>query len=290
MSDFSFKETEKIGLRKMSIFYFDNPIDDCIVLAAETIIEQFLFLSHTEFTKKRGGSDYANIRNIRGGWRKVFHREFDNRDCDSMILTLENSEPSHLQNSRTFIKLHNESSNVYHEIYFQWPVETDWTVICGFIEWVCSLLDVKYASAGYDMAYNVHHYPGSAGQSVRALRDLKYVNSQFTEWGISYCLKAKSEQGIPCPNFIQAFSNTFYSRIEAEHTENMGIHRRFLHNMLFLDILDWAGEQAMEPPFEVIEARYATLYKVLKPLIISYDRPVYLKPDEWVKRQERFQL
>ncbi len=133
MSEFSFKETEKTGLRKMSIFYFDNPIDAPVILATEVIIEQFLFLSHTEFTKKRGGSDYANIRNIRGGWRKVFHREFDNRNCDSMILTLENNEPSHLQNSRAVIKLHNESSNVYHEIYFQWPMETGWTVICGFM-------------------------------------------------------------------------------------------------------------------------------------------------------------
>lgn len=171
-----------------------------------------------------------------------------------MILTLENSESSHLQNSRAFIKLHNESSNVYHEIYFQWSVETEWTVICGFMEWVCSLLDVKYASAGYDMVCNVHHYPGSAGQSVRA------------------------------------FHNAFYSRTTAEHTENMGIYRRFLHNMLFLDILDWTGERATEPPFEVIKARYTALYKILKPLIILYDRPVYLRPDEWVKRQERFEL
>ena len=34
MSDFSFKETEK-GHRKMSIFYFDSPIDDRVILAAE---------------------------------------------------------------------------------------------------------------------------------------------------------------------------------------------------------------------------------------------------------------
>lgn len=51
MSDFTFKETEKIGLRKISIFYFDNQVDDCVILTAETIIEQFLSLSHTEFTK-----------------------------------------------------------------------------------------------------------------------------------------------------------------------------------------------------------------------------------------------
>lgn len=60
--------------------------------------------------------------------------------------------------------------------------------------------------------------------------------------------------------------------------------------MLFWDIFDWTDGQAMEPPFEMIEARYAALYKVLKPLIIPYERPVYLRPNEWVKRQERFEL
>lgn len=63
-----------------------------------------------------------NIRSIRGGWKKVFHREFDNRDCDNMILALENSEPSNLQNSRAVVKLHNESWVKRQERYmlFMW--------------------------------------------------------------------------------------------------------------------------------------------------------------------------
>lgn len=39
MSDFSFKETEETGLGKRSIFYFDNPIEDPVIFAAETITE-----------------------------------------------------------------------------------------------------------------------------------------------------------------------------------------------------------------------------------------------------------
>lgn len=133
MDHLLFEETAKIGLRKSTMLYFDDLIEDETILKLETILEQFLILSRTEFTKKRGGSDRVNIRNLRGCWKTVFHRGFDKRDqADSQCLTLENSSPQHLQTGRAVISLSNRSSNVYQELYFQWPVQTEWSILYNF--------------------------------------------------------------------------------------------------------------------------------------------------------------
>ena len=92
---FGFEETEKMGLRKGVVFYFNDWIDEKIISILEEIVEQFLSLTQAQFTKKRSGENdaYVNRRNIRGGWKKVFHRAFDNFD-DSNILILDNCTPS----------------------------------------------------------------------------------------------------------------------------------------------------------------------------------------------------
>ena len=88
---FGFEETEKMGLRKGIVYYFNDWIDEKIISILEEIVEQFLSLTQAQFTKKRSGENdaYVNRRNIRGGWKKVFHRAFDNFD-DSNILILDN--------------------------------------------------------------------------------------------------------------------------------------------------------------------------------------------------------
>ena len=88
---FGFEETEEMGLRKGVVFYFNDWIDEKIISILEEIVEQFLSLTQAQFTKKRSGENdaYVNRRNIRGGWKKVFHRAFDNFD-DSNILILDN--------------------------------------------------------------------------------------------------------------------------------------------------------------------------------------------------------
>ena len=90
---FGFEETEKMGLRKGVVFYFNDWIDEKIISILEEIIEQFLSLTQAQFTKKYNGenSAYVNRRNIRGGWKKIFHREFDNKSFESAnILILDN--------------------------------------------------------------------------------------------------------------------------------------------------------------------------------------------------------
>ena len=79
---FDFEETEKMGLRKGIVFYFNDWIDEKTISILEGIVERFLFLTQAQFTKKcNGGSDvYVNRRKIRGGWKKVFHQSILHKD------------------------------------------------------------------------------------------------------------------------------------------------------------------------------------------------------------------
>ena len=157
-----------------------------------------------------------------------------------------------------------------------------------FLESVSGLLDLKYASAGYDMASNIFHYHGSVGQVVRALKNLPYVNG-YTEWGPAYRLKVKTQNGIPYPNFIQAFSSEFFSKVQISSAEpHAGLYAKRMHDLWFLDILDHRKGQMAEPYLSEIENRYTALYERLKSMVLLYDRPVYMKADEWANRQNRF--
>lgn len=77
---FGFEETEKMGLRKVVVFYFNDWIDEKIISILEEIVEQFLSLTQAQFTKKRSGENdaYVNRRNIRGGWKKFFIERLTN--------------------------------------------------------------------------------------------------------------------------------------------------------------------------------------------------------------------
>ena len=130
---FGFEETEKMGLRKGIVYYFNDWIDEKIISILEEIVEQFLSLTQAQFTKKRSGENdaYVNRRNIRGGWKKVFHRAFDNFD-DSNILILDNCTPQQLQTIYTCIKLTNyrgSSHFVYSYLYFQFPLDIEWSTV-----------------------------------------------------------------------------------------------------------------------------------------------------------------
>ena len=50
---FHFEETEKFGLRKGIVFYFDDWIEPKTISVLEKTIEEFLLINHAEFTKSR---------------------------------------------------------------------------------------------------------------------------------------------------------------------------------------------------------------------------------------------
>lgn len=286
---FDFEETEQYGLRKGIVFYFDDLIDEEIVTFLEGVIEKFLLMTHAEFTKKRGGNDYPNRRNIRGGWRKIFHREFDNKDFTSaQVLALDNCSPQHLQTIYVLILLSNyrnfDIDSVCSFLYFQCPLDTEWSDIYQFMEDVNHKLNVCYASAGYEMAINVLHYPGSMGYGIRALRDLDYVNSEETEW-INH--RVRSKTGVPCPNFIQILCPDWVKKIDDKVPNDIGA--KLENGKLFLDILNRNSGRMCEPTFEEIESRYQKLYHLLKPILVFPERTRFMKKDDWEKRRKRFE-
>ncbi len=266
------------------VFYFKDWIDEEIVAGLEGITETFLLMTHREFTKKRGTNDYQNIRNIRGGWRKVFHREFDGKDFTcTHYLQFNNCAPQYLQTIHACIALVN-SESIYNYLYFQCPVDTEWSEIYQFMEYINRSLNVLYASAGYEMAINVLHYPGSMGYGIRALKSLKYVNSEESDW---HNLRFDFWFGIPCPNFIQILSPEWAKKVGAEIPD--GIHAKTEKEKLFLDILDRTSGQISEPALETIEVRFQVLYCLLKPLIILPERTRFMKKEDWAKRLRRFE-
>ena len=159
---FGFEETEKMGLRKGVVFYFNDWIDEKIISILEEIIEQFFSLTQAQFTKKRNGKNdaYVNRRNIRGGWKKIFHREFDSKSFESAnILILDNCTSQSLQTIYACVKPSNYKVPpidyfVYSYLYFQCLLDIEWSTIYQFMEYVNGKLTIHYASAGYEMAFH----------------------------------------------------------------------------------------------------------------------------------------
>ena len=233
---FGFEGTEKMGLRKGVVFYFNDWIDEKIISILEEIIEQFLSLTQAQFTKKYNGenSAYVNRRNIRGGWKKIFHREFDNKSFDSSnILILDNCTSQNLQTVYACVKPSNYKAPsidyfVYGYLYFQCPLDIEWRELC--------------------------------------------LSTRF---------------GVPCPNFIQILWPELTQKIESEIPNEL--HGKLVNANLFLDILDRKSGKMLEPTLEQIETRYQKLYWLLKPILVSPERPMFMKKEDWEKRLRRFE-
>ncbi len=118
---------------------------------------------------------------------------------------------------------------------------------------------------------------------MRALNNLKYVNSHYTEWD-ELCLSTRF--GIPCPNFIQILYPEFIQKIGSKISDEL--HAKLVNSHLFLDILDRKSEKMPEPELEQIAVRYQKLYRLLKPVLVSPERSMFMKKDAYEKRLKRF--
>ncbi len=169
---FCFEETEKFGLRKGIVFYFDDWIEQKTICVLEKIIEAFLLMAHAEFTKKRGTNDYPNRRNIRGGWRKVFHREFDDKDfTDTYYLQFDNCAPQHLQTIHTCIALSNSKEQRFIPAILR-------NIVCAILAlWIMLVAPTGWL---YDLWAGVGTEQGQRpGEGVRQLQQQEDVRSFF---------------------------------------------------------------------------------------------------------------
>lgn len=299
------KDKIEYGIRKGIILYFNDIITEQVILIVEDILSEFLTMTNGAFTKKhsfrRDAFTYRNpsgYRNIRGGWNKIFHKEFDGRfndqtDMDGSIIANSSSEGlclsdcdvQHLQCIEADIRLSNFKywRNATSELYFLCETSVSWQKIYDFIVYMSGKLDVQYASAGYEMALNPYCY-NHCLRGYRQLKSLPFVNSYSTEWNY---MRVIDERKIFIPNFLQVLSKEMFWALNS-HMLSENIHIVALENEKWLiDALNHE-EEIKEPPEKELTNRFHILQDFFQPIIIQREKPLYLKPDEWEIRKKRF--
>lgn len=276
----------KYDIRKGIILYLSDWFTPEKVAAVEEVLSRFLAMTGETFTKKRSGtldaypgrSCPSGFRNIRGGWQKIFHREFDGEF--EGVLTLSNCDSEHVQTVHCFLAL----SNCKHwvtassKIYFQFSRSVPWMDVLDFLVYVNQMLEVQYASAGYEMATNPFYFSAPA---IRLLRDLPLVNSYNTEWYFR-----KYDHSIQCPNMIQILSRELTSPLSSPPKDSNITVLSIEGGKQAVHILD--GELLEEPSAEELLARLHTLNIWFQPILLQQEKPMYFKPDAWEIRCRRF--
>lgn len=293
-------ELEKIeyGIRKGVVCCFRDVITDAVLLIVEDILTEFLFMTGGTFTKKHSfRADAATRRNpsgyrsIRGGWRKIYHKEFDNRfapdgaDGSSEGLDLSDCAESRLQTIGADIQLSN--FKYWHKgsswLYFVCPPSVSWQALTDFTQYINEHLDIQYASAGYEMVLNPYCYSRCL-RAYRHMKDLPYVNSFATEW--QYQQTIKDEGRIHTPNFLQILRADTYRALSQPPPP--GIHAAALKGEKWLiDLLDH-GDEIREPPEAELAERFRALQAYFRPILALREKPLYLKPAEWEIRKSRY--
>lgn len=281
-----FEENDKYGIRKSMVFYFYDSMNSEKVKIIEEIIKTYIEQFQSEFNKKRVNDEYE-FKNIRGGWQKIFHKVYDNADFESAnIVEFLGGDGEYLLNHRMYMNLW--EGRLPSILIFECRKLTDWEKIYRFMEYVNELLEVHFASVGYDIAYNPWKSENGP-YSVRNLKSSRILNSYITEWNnMGYILKEKT--GICCPNIIQILNPDFCQKLDMDKISESEIaNMKYVGKNLMIDILDRKDEEFVEPEQCILERRMDSLYQLLKPIVIEYGRMVYLKPDAWEQRMHRFE-
>ena len=288
------EDSVQYGIRKGIILYLADWFTPEKVDTVEEVLSRFLDMTGETFTKKRSGTLDAypgkncpsGFRNIRGGWKKIFHREFDGQfepvpsQNGSGVLSLSNCDGEHLQTVHCFLALYNFKRWVKasSEIYLQFSRSVPWRDVLDFLVYVNQVLDVQYASAGYEMATNPFYFSAPA---IRLLRDMPLVNSYDTEWYFR-----KYDHTIQCPNLIQILSEELLAPLSPPPEEGNITVLPMDGGKQAVHILDGAALE--EPSEEELLARLRTLNMWFQPILAHLDKPMYFKPDAWKIRSRRF--
>ena len=276
----------KYDIRKGIILYLSDWFTPEKVAAVEEVLSRFLAMTGETFTKKRSGtldaypgrSCPSGFRNIRGGWQKIFHREFDGEF--EGVLTLSNCDSEHVQTVHCFLALSNCKRWVTasSKIYFQFSRSVPWGDVWDFLIYVNQMLDIQYASAGCEMATNPFCFHP---QAIRLLRDMPLVNSYDTEWFFR-----KYDCAIQCPNLIQVLSQELLSPLSPLPEDGRISALPMEGGKQLIHILD--GEALEEPGEEELLERLHTLNTWFRPILFQQEKPMYFKPDAWEIRCQRF--
>ena len=164
-------------------------------------------------------------------------------------------------------------------------MDIDWKAIINFIQTINKMLHLQYVSAGYNVVWNDFWYPGSAAYSLKFLQTLKYANSKWTEW---FYLGFAVNKGICGPNIIQFLSDRLWERVE-QSVRQCDFSWNQLNNGVILDILDHKDGKLLEPEKEELFDRLSKLHRALYPIIVPAEKPMFLKENEWVTWQNRFE-
>ncbi|MDE5823565.1 MAG: hypothetical protein K2H91_02620, partial [Lachnospiraceae bacterium] len=225
---------------------------------------------------------------IRGGWQKIFHKvcDDDNFVNHAHIIEFLEGEEEQLLTHRVYMTLW--EGHLPSSFIFQCGQQTEWKQIYHFMKYVNEKIVVHFASAGYDIVDNPWKSAGVA-YGVRSMKNSKILNSYISEWdNMGYILKEKS--GICCPNIIQILNPDFCQRLDLNRIDSSAVtNTKMVGKNLMIDILDRKDGEFVEPEQSVLEQRLDSLYQLLKPIVIKYERTVYLKPDAWEQRMHRFE-
>lgn len=281
-------------IRKGIILYLADWFTPKKVDTVEEILSRFLSMTGETFTKKCSGRLDAypgkdcpsGFRNIRGGWQKILHKEFDGEfepvpsQNGSGVLSLSNCDSEHLQTVHCFLALSNfkhwvkSSSNMY----FQFSRSTAWREVLDFLLYVNRVLDIQYASAGYEMSVNPFHFSPPA---IRLLKDMPLVNSYDTEWYFR-----KYDHTIQCPNLLQVLSQEHLSLLSPPPGDSGVTLLPLNGGKQAVHILD--GEALDEPSEKELLVRLRALNAWFHPILAQPEKPMYFKPEAWKIRCRRF--
>lgn len=300
------KSTAEFGIRKGIIFYFYDIITEQVILTTEDILSEFLEMTGGAFTKKHTFRTDActrrnpsGFRSIRGGWRKIFHKAFDDRfdgapGPDGAVTANSRSEglwlsdccAEHLQDTQADIYLSNYKllRSASSALYFLCGTSVPWQKIYDFMAGVSGKLDIRYSSAGYELALNPYHY-NHCLRGYRQLKSLPLVNSYLTEWERLRAMR--DEYKILDPNLFQVLCEEMFTAL-GQDVPHDDIHISALKNGTWMiDILNHE-ETLKEPPDEILIERLHVLRGFFQPILAEREKPLYLKPNEWEVRKKRF--
>ena len=270
------------GIRKGIVFYFNDYIEKDPI---KTMIGNLIDITGTKFTRKSAQDD-PQIRLIRGGWERVFDNTFRNSTFEnSNVLMFTDETKEALPTTKIYMNLWNPRK-MPSIILINCMTDIEWDTIISFIHNVNKLLNLQFVSAGYDVVSNYFWYPGSAAYGLKFLRTVKCANSEWTEW-LNPNYRFAANHGICCPNIIQFLSNKLWSPVK-DAVNQSGFHCEQLNSGVLLDVLDHRDGMLFEPEKDVLFDRLSRLYQVLRPIVIHYQKPMFLKENEWAAWQRRY--